>query len=106
MNKNLKKRLKLLCKIALWILAGLVVLIVLSPLWIGPVAKTAANMRTASFATTLNSSAFTYDASVNDGYPIHTAYLEFDLSGGVYTIIVDETLGVHISGGILYLAQG
>ena len=64
--------------------------------------KTAANMRTASFATTLNSSAFTYDASVNDGYPIHTAYLEFDLSGGVYTIIVDETLGVHISGGILY----
>ena len=44
MNKNLKKRLKLLCKIALWILAGLVVLIVLSPLWIGPVAKTAANI--------------------------------------------------------------
>ena len=64
--------------------------------------KSASAMKSASFATTLNSSAFTYDASANDGYPTHAAYLEFDLSGGVYSITVDETLGVYISGGILY----
>ena len=64
--------------------------------------KSASAMKSASFATTLNSSAFTYDASANDGYPTHAAYLAFDMSGGVYSITVDETLGVYISGGILY----
>ncbi len=62
----------------------------------------ASSMKTQNFATTLNSKVFIYNASINDGYPVPAVFLNIDTSNAEYSITVDESSGLTISGGVLY----